>query len=270
MEEQDDDLEFEDEVEEDVLVEEPIPEELVTMNYRGEQVQVTKTKAIELAQKGFDYESKMAALREDSQDYAGFKAMSQWMDENPDKAARVQRIIAGKVDDPEEEEQEYSDWQDDFEEDGEEPKPKKQRMKTDREVQSLMMQVEELQKERNEKRNMEETSRMGKMLQQEVAKYPSLEEFGELAYAPILGVLSARPEADLVQVVKAVAGQFEAQLLRIKDGFVKKKTARLQTLPEDEPSGSVPTILHKRKYSGKDLDSGDLRRAVLASFKEDD
>ena len=258
------------EVTEETPEEEPEQEagELLTMNYRGEQVQVTRDKAIELAQKGFDYETKMAALKETNADYAGYEAMKEWMAANPDEAAKVKSIIAGETEEPQQEEELDDDWLSDFEDEEEAPRLK-QRKEANSEVQALKRQVDELRAERDQKRAKEETEAMGNLLRAEVAKYPELEEAGELAYAPILGVLSTRPDADPSQVVKAVAAQFKELMTKTRSGYVKKKVETLEETPAEVLKGKNPTILRKPTFGREDMDSGDLRRAVLAHFNTD-
>lgn len=258
------DPEVVEETPEEPMDEEPMDEELLEMNYRGEQVRVTREKAIELAQKGFDYETKMAALKETNADYAGYEAMKEWMAANPDEAAKVKSIIAGDFEEPQVEEELDDGWLSDFEDEEDQPRATKQRQEANPEVMALKRQVDELRAERDQKRAQEETKAMGNLLRAEVAKYPELEEAGELAYAPILGVLSTRPDADPSQVVKAVAEQFKKYTDKTRSGYIKKKVETLEETPTEVLKGKNPTILRKPTFGRNDMESGNLRRAVLA------
>lgn len=263
--------ELELELDDEVVEEEAPEEELVEINYRGNPVKLSKEQLIALSQKGFDYENKMAALKETSADYAGYEAMRDWMEENPDKAEKIQAIIQGQETEiaPKEEEQD-EDWLTTFDEDEEDIPKKKQRTESDAELQALKRQVAEMRAEREAKKAEQQTKAMGEFLQNEVAKYPELVEFGELAFAPILGVLASRPDVDPAQVVKVVAAQYKDKLKEIRGGYVKKKKESLEHVPLDKPQGSNPTILRKKTFSGKDLDTGDLRRAVFAKFNQNE
>ena len=240
----------------------------VKINHLGREIEVTQENLIALAQKGFDYESKMRELKEDSADYQGYLAMKQIMDENPDVRKRVQEAFTGPSGSGESQEEQDDEWGflDDEEEEGTASK-KKADSELQKEIQALNERIDVLTRERDEERQTEHQKMMEEQLRAEVEKYPALKEAGEVAYAPILGLMTLRPDADVSKVVEVVNQQFKDYENRIRSSYTDKKRQQVsQTKPM--PNKTAKTVLTPPRFSHRDLDGGNVRRAALAFLEQ--
>lgn len=240
--------------------------EKITLIHRGREIQVGEDELVALAQKGFDYESKMRDLKETSADYQGYEAMKQIMEQNPEIRDRVRAAFAAQESDSkDEEEQESSSWS--LLDDEDEAPVKKTDSKLQKEIQSLREQVESLSHERASERASEQQKEMEAQLRAEVEKYPALVAAGDIAYAPILGLMTLRPEADVSKVVEVVNNQFKEFESRIRGSYTDDKRRQVSQA-KPIPKKTSSTVLTPPKFSASDMESGNTRRAALAFLEQ--
>ena len=81
---------------------EPSQEEkaLIEINYRGRAVKLPEDKVKALAQKGYDYETKMASLKEerkqvaaDAENFSEFKEFQEYLRQNPAVGSTIQQVL---------------------------------------------------------------------------------------------------------------------------------------------------------------------------------
>ena len=228
------------------------------INHRGHEVSVEQEELINLAQKGFDYEQKMGELKEEVREIEGFKALKEILDEDPAKAEKVRRIIAG-IEEPEGgEERDENDGEDLFFGDDD----SREENKTAGKVKALEDKVKAMEGERNERVVAEHQRDTEELIRAEVERYPALKNAGEVAFAPILGLLTLRPDADVENVVKVVADQFQQYESSIRADYVEKKTAK--NPPKSPSGGATPTTVQRSSFTADDLREGHVKAAAMA------
>jgi hypothetical protein len=248
-------------------------EETFEITRRGQRVRIPKAKALELAQKGFDYESKMAELkaneaelRKDAKGWESYQSYRAWMRQNQPAAQAVANLLQyfeekGRVPKM------------DLEGDGEPGTEAPPQWFRSWQEKNDLVQQELVKREREREIESRTQTILAAVRSQPVLKRLSdadrLAKRDDRAIKKLAAAMQADPSRDLFEVAEEVATEVSLDVETLNPAartYVNDKVRDQQRFGRTErPGANAPEAPAAKpsEYSAKDLKDGTVRRGVL-------
>lgn len=250
----------------------PTPVEL-TLKHHGQETSVPLDKARDLAQKGLDYEKRLAelkaekeALSQDSRSYDEYKRLKQYLSTNQ----AAQQAVSYAIENPEAVQRLRSGRgaaaaSDDLDDDADDSVDTAAR--EDPRVAQMQRELAELRAEADTRKAGETRAAVEQQIRGELESYPWLTETQRnLAYKQVASHLASNPDDSLVAATAVVASDFkkayeelaEKQLARAGDRSKLRTTPPRHALPA---TVAPPPKLTKKAWRDGSLISEGMRIA---------
>ena len=246
----------------------------LALNHRGRNIEVDEDEARNLAQKGFDYEAKMADLKSrrdqlerDAVEYGNYQKYKEYLTNNPKVADSIGRVLETY-----EARGALPNIDFDSHQEGSE--------RIDPEV---MKEIRQLNQKIQQMEVRTATDQLARDMLDTVESNPVLKEWSErslaagkkdMALQKLGEAMRSDPNLSLEAAAKVVATEFTQinETLGVpKNAYVgNKKQDQARFGHTERPGDSPPAVQapEQRTYSGKDLHKGVVRRAVAAFLNQ--
>lgn len=244
----------------------------VVLKYRGKEVDVDSERAIDLAQKGFDYETKMREMKlrreeltADEKNFAEYKELQRWLREHPDAGGRITELMAH------------------VEKHGTVPGLDLESAEADAMAgvpKSVLDDIRELKAHRRQESVQSITDRMAARFCDAIEAHPVLSRISKDSHGrygrdlALEALVNAMPDGDPLTVdlsilADSVATQFASTNETLEqadatDSYVREKEQDRGKFKSESPGGANPPGSGPKppSFNGKDLENGNVRRAA--------
>jgi hypothetical protein len=245
-------------------------EQAFKLKRHGKEHEVPLPKAIDLAQKGLDYEIRMSelktkeeALAQDGKRYEDYKRLRQHLESNP----QVAKAVAMALDQPDavlqRATQRKAEPQADDDEVAEAPAPQ-----PSLELNQLQRELAEVRGKLAERDSREQSQAVEQRIKKEIADYPWLTgKQADLAYRQAVAFLRDNPRDSLESAVSVVASEFkEAMEERQKDSLAKSRSR--ESFRTESPSRGSPVATTPPKMDKGSFNNGKLHQAAMDAARQ--
>ncbi len=242
----------------------------LVLKHKGREIRVTEEEAIDLAQRGFDYERKMGALNQerqsqqrDQQLYENYVRYKRYLEENPTAAEAIGRVL-------ETYEEKGRIPRIDFDGEGEEG--------TERVPPQIAKTLKVLQDKIDNMERQRGVDELTRSMLDAVESNPALKDYSERSLArggkdealqKLAQVMKTDPNLTVEEAAKVAATEVSliAETLGVKSssyaGAKRKDQARFGHQESGDGVPPASPMPGKRSFSGKDMQNGTVRRAIV-------
>jgi hypothetical protein len=245
--------------------------ETITIKRHGEEIVLPIDKVRDLAAKGFDYETKMGALKSERsalegdtvrfREYQSFYAQVQ---ADPVLGQAIQKAIANPsaVVNGYAGTDSYSDDDDDY-------APSKNEAALRREIEELKSGIHRVTADLRNSKAIAAAEQSQKRLESEISSYPWLKdgEVASLAREYAEGELARNPSETVEAAVARAATKFR-DILEKKQGVRVAQIDSKQEFRTESPTNGSPSAEVPQKYTPSDLANGTVLDNALKKLKE--
>lgn len=240
-------------------------EQAFKLKRHGKEHEVPLPKAIDLAQKGLDYEIRLTelkakedALAQDGKRYEDYKRLRQHLESNP----QVAKAVAMALDQPEavlqRANQRKAEPADADDESTETPAPQ-----PNQDLTQLQRELAEVRQQLANRESREQTQAVEQRIKKEIADYPWLTgKQADLAYRQAVAYLRDNPRDSLESAVSIVASDFKEAMEERQKASLDKSRSR-EPFRTEPPSRGTPVATTPPKMDKNSFNNGALHKAAL-------
>lgn len=245
-------------------------EQTFKLKRHGKEHEVPAAKAVDLAQKGLDYEIRMTelkakedALTQDGKRYEDYKRLRQHLESNP----QVAKAVAMALDQPDAVLNRATRKSEPQAEDDEEPAETKHQQPNE-ELSRLQRELAEVRQTLTNQQERDSRSQVENRIKKEIADYPWLTgKQADLAYRQAVAYLRDRPNDSLESAVSIVASEFK-EAMEERQAMSLKKSRSNEAFRTEPPSRGAPVATTPPKLDKTSFNNGKLHSAAMDAARQ--